>query len=140
MDLLPSFPEGARAAFREFAAESDGWIDAYAALVAEIRREVRLDLGSFDPLHGWRGTAHRVILRNTYADIGITTGQGHAAIWLSERVDRVYRLRCEWIDLSADARRWLIDITPRFDAVALRLGFGASVPEFLDAPHWLKAA
>jgi hypothetical protein len=55
---------------------------------------------SFAPFHRWRGTAHRVLLRNPYADIGLTCLDGQAAVWIGERIDRDYRIRCEWSDVS----------------------------------------
>lgn len=141
MNHVPSFPKGARAAIRELAeADPFSWARAYAMFVADIRREVRRELRSFDPVHGWRGTAHRVLLRNTYADIGITTWQGVATVWIASRDDPAFRLRGQWGDLSAEARRWLDSIAPVFDAVALRLGCVLHVPAAADPPGWLEAA
>jgi hypothetical protein len=58
---------------------------------------------SFDPIHRWRD-AHRVLLRNPYADIGLTCLDGQAAVWIGERIDRDYRIRCEWSDVSGPPR------------------------------------
>lgn len=141
MSRAPSFPDGARAAVRDFAAaDPHNWERAYATFVADIRREVRFGLRSFDPVHGWRGTVHRVLLRNTYADIGITTRQGMATVWITEREDHAFRLRCEWIDLAADARRWLDEIAPVFGAITLRLGCAIHLPTTADPSRWLEAA
>ena len=94
---------------------------------------------SFDPVHGWRGCEHRVLLRNPYADIGITTFQGMASVWIAEREDRDFRIRCEWIDLSGDARRWLDGIAPAFDASCSWLGCAIGTPPAVERP-WLEAA
>jgi hypothetical protein len=56
--------------------------------------------------------AHRVLLRNPYADIGLTCINGQAAVWIGERIDRDYRIRCEWSDVSGPAHRWLASIAP----------------------------
>ena len=141
MEDIPSLPDGARGAFRDFRAVApEAWFAAYTGFVAEIRREMRLDMRSFDPIHRWRGCASRVLLRNPYADIGISTGHGLAAVWISERVDRDYRIRCEWTDVSGAARRWLTAIAPTFDAVAARLGCTPDLPDRAGEPRWLEAA
>jgi hypothetical protein len=44
-----------------------------------------------------------VLLRNPYADIGLTCLDGQAAVWIGERIDRDYRIRCEWSDVSGPA-------------------------------------
>ena len=139
--VRPSLPRRAQAARRDLnTAQPHAWFAAYVAFAADIRREVRADMRSFDQAQGWRGCAHRVLLRNPYADIGITTWQGIATLWIAERDDPAYRLRCEWTDISGDARAWLTEIAPRFDAIATRLG---CVPD-LGAPtvpnRWLEAA
>jgi hypothetical protein len=141
MAEIPSLPDGARGAFRDFSAVApEAWFAAYIDFVAAIRREVRLDLRSFDPIHRWRGCAGRVLLRNPYADIGITTDHGLAAVWIGERVDRDYRIRCEWTDVSGVARRWLTAVAPTFDAVAARLGCTPDQQDRAGEPRWLEAA
>jgi hypothetical protein len=42
-----------------------------------------------------------VLLRNPYSDIGLTCLDGQAAVWIGERIDRAYRIRCEWSDVSS---------------------------------------
>jgi hypothetical protein len=95
-------------------------------MVAEIRTAMAREMRSFASVHRWRGTAHRVLLRNPYADIGLTCLDGQAAVWIGERIDRDYRIRCEWSDVSGPARRWLASIAPTFAASAERLGFAPS--------------
>jgi hypothetical protein len=63
-------------------------------MVAAIRTDMVQEMRSFDP-YRWRGTAHSVLLRNPYADIGLTCLDGQAAVWI-ERIDRDYHpLRME---------------------------------------------
>jgi hypothetical protein len=91
---------------------------------------------SFDPSTAG-GDAHRVLLRNPYADIGLTCLDGQAAVWIGERIDRDYRIRCEWSDVSGPARRWP-QHRADFRGLAARLGF-APIHQPVDQP-WLKAA
>jgi hypothetical protein len=139
MAIAPLWPDGAQAACRPLSGiPSADWYPAYLDLVAAIRTNMRWDMRSFDPIHRWRGTIHRVLLRNPYADIGLTCLDGQAAVWIGERIDRDYRIRCEWSDVSGLARRWLASIAPTFEATAARLGF-APIHQPVDQP-WLEAA
>lgn len=141
MEEIPFSPEGAQVALRDLRTVApDAWFAAYTRFVAEIRREVRRDMRSFDPIHRWRGCAGRVLLRNPYADIGISTDQGLAVVWIGELIDRDYRIRCEWTDVSGSAQRWLAAIAPVFDAVAARLGCTADLPDQPRELRWLEAA
>lgn len=133
------WPDGAQTACRTMSGISPAdWYPTYLDLVAAIRTHMRRDMRSFDPIHRWRGTAHRVLLHNPYADIGLTCLDGQAAVWIGERIDRDYRIRCEWSDISGPARLWLASIAPVFEAAAARLGF-APIHQPVDQP-WLEAA
>jgi hypothetical protein len=139
MAIAPLWPDGAQAACRTMLGTPPvDWYPSYLELVAAIRTHLWRDMRSFDPIHRWRGTAHRVLLRNPYADIGLTCLDGQAAVWIGERIDRDYRIRCEWSDVSGPARRWLASIAPVFEAAAARLGF-APIHQPVDQP-WLEAA
>jgi hypothetical protein len=78
------------------------WLQAYTAMVVSDPHRHGREMRSFDAIHRWRGTAHRVLLRNPYADIGLTCLDGQAAVWIGERIDH-YRIRCEWSDVSGPA-------------------------------------
>jgi len=133
------WPDGAQAACRPLLGiPSADCYPTYLDLVAAIRTNMRRDMRSFDPIHRWRGTAHRVLLRNPYADIGLTCLDSRAAVWIGERIYRDYRIRCEWSNVSGPPRRWLASIAPNFDAAAERLGF-APIHQPVDQP-WLQAA
>lgn len=139
MALTSIWPDGAQAACRPLPGIPPAdWYPAYLDLVTAIRTHMSRDMRSFDPIHRWRGTAHRVLLRNPYADIGLTCLHGQAAVWIGERIDRDYRIRCEWSDVSGPARLWLSSIAPVFGAAVARLGF-ATIHQPVDQP-WLKAA
>jgi hypothetical protein len=77
-------------------------------------------------------------LRNPYADIGLTCLDGQATVWIGERIDHDYRIRCEWSDVSGPARFWLASIAPTFAACAERIGF-TPIDTPIDQP-WLEAA
>ena len=137
--IASCWPDGAQAACRTMSGISPAdWYPAYLDLVAAIRTNMRRIMRSFDPIHRWRGTTHRVLLRNPYADIGLTCLNGHAAVWIGERIDRAYRIRCEWSDVSGPAHHWLASIAPTFAACAERIGF-TPIDMPIDQP-WLEAA
>jgi hypothetical protein len=139
MVVASIWPDGAQAACRTMSGISPAdWYPTYLDLVAAIRIEMREDMRSFDPIHRWRGTAHRALLRNPYADIGLTCLDGQAAVWIGERIDHDYRIHCEWSDVSRPARLWLSSIAPVFEAATARLGF-APIHQPVDQP-WLEAA
>lgn len=132
-------PDGAQVACRPLSGIPPAeWLRVYMAMVAAIRIDMVQEMRSFDPVHRWCGTAHRVLLRNPYADIGLTCRDGQAAVWIGERIDRDYRIRCEWSDVSGQARRWLASIAPTFAACAESLGF-APIHTPIDQ-SWLEAA
>lgn len=139
MAFVPRWPDGAQVACRPLSGIMPAeWLRAYTAMVASIRTDMVREMRSFAPVHRWRGTEHRVVLRNSYADIGLTCLDGQAAVWIGERIDRAYRIRCEWSDVSGQARHWLASIAPTFGACAEHLGF-TLIDMPIDQP-WLEAA
>lgn len=110
-----SHPAGAHVAFRIIDADdTDEWQFEYECLVDDIREQVRANFPSFDPVNGWRDREDRVLMRNSYADIGISTYGGVAAIWLAERIDQSYAYRAQWGGNAALARRWIDSVETRF--------------------------
>ncbi|WP_371420074.1 hypothetical protein [Tardiphaga sp.] len=102
------YPAGAQVAFHALdAADAPTWARDYARLIEDVRVRASCAFPSFDPVDCWRDCNARVILRNAFADIGVTTDDGRAAIWMARRSDPAYRLRCEWGDTGATARAWL---------------------------------
>lgn len=141
--LRPAYhPPGAQVGVRSLPAPADprDWPAAYAAFVADIRREVPVHLPSFEPRHAWRGRSHRVLARNLHADIGISTWQGAAWVWIAERSDREFRRRAEWIDARGEARAWLLQIAPRFARLLTTLGCQQPLPGTEAANDQLAAA
>lgn len=86
-----SCPAGAQVAFLPLDNEEDDDFEwEYQCLVEQIRDAVSGAFPSFDPIDCWRGREDRVLMRNTFADIGISTYGGIAAVWLAERRDTRY--------------------------------------------------
>ena len=90
-----SYPAGSVVAFRLLDDGEDADVDwAYECLVDEIIDTAKAAFPSFLRFDGWRGREDRILLRNAYADCGISTWCGLAAIWLAERDDAVLGGRC----------------------------------------------
>lgn len=111
-----SYPAGAQVAFLPLdTGEDDDFEWEYQSLVDDIRGTVRQVFPSFDAIDCWRGREDRVLMRNTFADIGISTYDGIAAVWLVERSDTRYGYAREWGSHSALAQGWISRAAPRFD-------------------------
>lgn len=135
-------PPDAQAGVRALPTPADprDWPEAYAAFVADIHREVPVHLPSFERRHAWRGRSHRVLARNVHADIGISTWQGAAWVWIAVRSDREFHRRAEWIDAPGEARAWLLQIAPRFARLLTTLGCQQLLPNSDAANDQLAAA
>ena len=80
-----SYPPGAVVAFRTLEnGHEDDWEWEYECLVEEIIETARSTFPSLEPCDGWRGREDRILLRNAFADCGISTYCGLVAIWLVE--------------------------------------------------------
>lgn len=111
-----SYPAGAQVAFLPLdTGEDDDFEWEYQCLIDDIRDTVRQVFPSFDAIDCWRGREDRVLMRNTFADIGISTYGGIAAVWLAERSDTSYAYAREWGRHSALAQGWISQAAPRFD-------------------------
>jgi hypothetical protein len=70
-----------------------------------------------EPQQGWRGREDRILLRNAYADFGMSSYGSLVAVWIAEREDGPY-WEGDWRHhRTGRARRWLAQIAPRFDAL-----------------------
>lgn len=110
-----SFPAGAQVAYRLFDSDEpddDGW--SYESLSDDIRATARAVFPSFECHEGWRGREDRVLLRNSYADIGVSVYGGIAAIWIVERDDGIYWDRDMRTGCSGRARHWLQQVASKF--------------------------
>ncbi len=117
-----SYPCGAQVAFRILDNdEPDNAEWDYQCLCEEIRSSALAAFPSFDPADGWRGCEDRVLLRNAYADIGVSTYGSIAAIWIATRDDPAYHDADARTSCSGRARQWLTQVAPRFDALFAQL-------------------
>ncbi len=113
-----SFPPNAIVAFRTIDTEDqdDGeW--EYECLVDEIAVTARKAFPSLEPHEGWRGREDRILLRNAFADCGISTYCGLVAIWLTVRDDSRYWEADYFHPRSDRSKRWLEQVAPRFHAL-----------------------
>ena len=108
-----SYPRGAQVAFRildngepdEDDQDDAEW--AYECLCEHIRASASAAFPSFRSVDGWRGREDRVLLRNAYSAIGISSYGSIAAIWIAERDDPAYYDADVRSCRSGRARRWL---------------------------------
>ncbi|MGX7894186.1 hypothetical protein [Tsuneonella sp. HG222] len=117
MGRSASYPSDAVVAFRTLEIEDeDNWEWEYEYLVEEIIETARSTFPSLEPCDGWRGREDRILLRNAFADCGISAYCGLVAIWLAERDDGGYWDADAYHPRSGRAQRWLSQVASRFEA------------------------
>ncbi|WP_239807428.1 hypothetical protein [Croceicoccus hydrothermalis] len=117
-----SYPSGAIVAFTVIETVSD---DAhqndfdveYEWLCDDLRERAGHAYPSLIAHDGWRGREDRILMRNAYADFGLSVYGGLVAVWIVERDDGAYR-DADWRTArSPRAQRWLSQIAARFEAL-----------------------
>lgn len=113
-----SYPAGAVVAFQVLDIDDDGdWDFELEWLREDLVERARAAFPSLEPQQGWRGREDHILLRNAYADFGMSMYGSLVAVWMAEREDGPY-WESDWHHpRTARARRWLSQITPRFDAL-----------------------
>ena len=113
-----SYPSGAIVAFTVLEVEAeDDWEFEYEWLRNDLCERAAKAFPSLIPHDGWRGREDRILMRNAYADFGVSVYGGLVAVWIVERDDRAY-WDADWRTArSPRAQRWLSQIASRFDAV-----------------------
>lgn len=109
-----SYPSGAIAAFRLIDEPEDERDRGYECLVDDVVDTARFLFPSLELFDGWRGREDRILLRNAFADCGVSTYCGLAAIWLVERDDAQYWEADSRQARSGCAQRWLAQVSDRF--------------------------
>ncbi|WP_420607415.1 hypothetical protein [Novosphingopyxis sp.] len=110
-----SYPTGAIVAYQLFEPENEGdWDWEFCDFVEHITDTAREKFPSLEPNEGWRGREDRILLRNAYADFGISIYGGLAAIWIAERDDGRYWDHDAETPRSGRAQHWLSLIEARF--------------------------
>ena len=110
-----SYPTGSVVAFRLLDEGEGGDVDwVYECLVDEVIDITKATFPSFERFEGWRGREDCILLRNAFADCGISTYCGLAAIWLAERDDARYWEADLYNPRVPRARHWLAQVSGRF--------------------------
>ena len=111
-----SYPTGSVVAFRSLDDGEDDDADwVYECLVDDIIDTTKAAFPSFETFDGWRGREDRILLRNAFADCGISTYCGLAAIWLVRRDDARFWESDFCHARAARARHWIAQVAPRFE-------------------------
>ena len=110
-----SYPRGAIVAFQVIEVDDDSdWDFEYEWLREDLIERAKAAFPSLDPHDGWRGREDRILLRNAYADFGVSIYGSLVAVWIVARADGAY-WDSDWRHpRTARARRWLSQIAPRF--------------------------
>lgn len=113
-----SYPSGAIVAFTVLEVECDeDWEFEYEWLREDLRERAAKAFPSLILHDGWRGREDRILMRNAYADFGVSVYGGLVAVWIVERDDGAY-WDADWRTArSPQAQRWLSQIASRFDAM-----------------------
>ncbi len=113
-----SYPSGSVVAFQVLDIDDDDlWEFELEWLRDDLAERARHGFPSLDPHAGWRGREDRILLRNAYADFGMSIYGSLVAVWMAEREDGPY-WESDWRHpRTARAKRWLRQIAPRFDAL-----------------------
>ncbi len=111
-----SYPTGAVVAFRLLEDGEDDHADwVYECLVGEIIDTTKAAFPSFETFDRWRGREDRILLRNAFADCGISTYSGLAAIWIAPRDDALFWEADSSCPRAARARHWIAQVGPHFE-------------------------
>ena len=113
-----SYPSGSTVAFTVLEVEEgEDWEWEYECLHDNLRARAVEAFPSLSPHDGWRGREDRILLRNAYADFGVSVYGELVAVWIVERDDASY-WDADWRHArSARAQRWLGQIAAHFDAL-----------------------
>lgn len=113
-----SYPSGALVAFTVLEVEDDvDWDFEYEWLRGDLVDRASAAFPSLVPHDAWRGREDRILMRNAFADFGVSVYGGLVAVWIVERDDGAY-WDAEWRTArSLRAAHWLSQIAPRFDAL-----------------------
>jgi hypothetical protein len=113
-----SYPSGALVAFTVLEVENDDdWDFEYDWLCDDLKERAAAAFPSLVPHDAWRGREDRILMRNAFADFGVSVYGGLVAVWVVERDDGAY-WDAEWRSArSPRAQHWIRQIARRFDAL-----------------------
>jgi hypothetical protein len=103
-----SYPTGAIVCFEDIRAFDDEFdFDWFAD---DLKERAAAMFPSLYDCNKWRGREDHILMRNAYADFGVSEYCGLASIWIAERCDGAY-YDCPSEGLAA---HWLAQIRNRF--------------------------
>jgi hypothetical protein len=111
-----SFPPDAQVCFTVLADEDGD--DFEWELECFVDQVIDAACAAFPSLYrcdSWRGREDHVLLRNAFADLGVSTLGDMVAIWIVERADSAYHDADYRHCRSGRAQQWLRVIAPRFN-------------------------
>lgn len=103
-----SYPTGALVCFEDISA-FEGEFD-FEWFTDDLKARSRAMFPSLYECDKWRGREDHILMRNAYADFGVSQYCGLAAIWIAERCDGAYYD----YPLESRATHWLVQIRARF--------------------------
>lgn len=109
-----SYPTGAITAYQLIKAGDDDWDLEYEALVEDIIHQAKQAFPSLGVYDGWHGREDRILMRNAFAELGISVYCGLAAIWIAARDDNRYWDKDSIAPLKGRTDQWLYQIEARF--------------------------
>lgn len=113
-----SYPSGSIVAFTVLEVEdSDDWEFEYEWLRDDLKERAADAFPSLVAHDGWRGREDRILMRNAFADFGVSIYGSLVAVWIVERDDGSYWDAEGRTARSPRAQRWLRQIAPRFDVL-----------------------
>jgi len=113
-----SYPSGSLVCFTVLEAEDpESFGFEFEWFCEDAAERVRAAFPSLYAYEGWRGREDRILLRNAFADFGISEYRGLIATWIVERDDGAYWDADAQSRRSPGAQRWLAQIAPRFEAL-----------------------
>jgi hypothetical protein len=112
-----SYPKGAVVSFSVLDEDGDDQEFVYEWLLYDLRERAGEAFPSLGQHDGWRGREDRILMRNAFADFGVSTYGGLVAVWIAERDDAAY-WEADWRHPRiARAQHWLAQIADWFDAL-----------------------
>ena len=85
-------------------------------LISDIRAEAMARWPSFYEVDGWQGSEDQILLQNEFAEIGISSYAGLAAIWLRSTRDDKDESFYDQIRLGNLSGNWCSKIAKHFEA------------------------
>lgn len=103
-----SYPTGALVCFEDISAFEDAF--DFEWFVDDLKERAGAIFPSLYDCDKWRGCEDHILMRNAYADFGMSAYRGLVSIWIVERCDGAYYD----YPRAGGATHWLAQIRTRF--------------------------